>query len=63
MAAYLDARDKEVATAPVEGAITFRPRGYDVTEPDVGTALNPDAARDALVAASSTSTPPRSSCR
>jgi len=51
LTSYLDDLDEEVRTDPVDGAISFRPKGVDVTEPVVGSALDTTAARDALVAA------------
>ena len=51
LTSYLDDLDEEVRTDPVDGAISFRPKGVDVTEPVIGSALDTTAARDALVAA------------
>ncbi len=51
LAAYLSDLGDEVRTEPVEGAIRFKPKGIRVTDPVVGTELDTDGAREALVAA------------
>ena len=51
LAAYLSELGDEVRTEPVEGAIRFKPKGIRVTDPVVGTELDTDGAREALVAA------------
>ena len=51
LASYLSELGDEVRTDPVEGAIRFKPKGIQVTDPVVGTELDTDGARDALVAA------------
>ncbi len=49
--AYVAALGDEVGVDAVEGAVTFRPGGFKVTDAEVGQALDPDAARAALEAA------------
>ncbi len=51
LASYLSDLGDEVQTEPVEGAIHFKPKGIRVTDPVVGTELDTDGARDALIAA------------
>ena len=51
LAAYLSDLGDEFRTEPVEGAIRFKPKGIRVTDPVVGTELDTDGAREALVAA------------
>jgi vancomycin resistance protein YoaR len=51
LAAYLSDLGDEFRTESVEGAIRFKPKGIQVTDPVVGTELDTDGAREALVAA------------
>ena len=51
LAAYLSELGDQVSTEPVEGAIRFKSGAVRVTDPVVGTELDPDGARDVLVAA------------
>jgi vancomycin resistance protein YoaR len=51
LAAYLSELSDDVREEPVEGAIRFKAKGVQVTDPVVGTELDTDGAREALVAA------------